>query len=749
MEAARARNDAADDAGVAPRTGAFRGGDRVGVLPPLPLGGAYDYVVPTGLELAEGDFVTVPLGSRNANGVVWGPGDGRVEAGKLRQVTGRHDLPPLSADVRAFVEWVAAYTLTPAGAVLRMVMSARSLFEPTARRPAAGRVAYRLAGSPPARMTKARRRVVDLLADGPPRTLSDICEAAAVGASVVRGLADHATLERIVPPEDGGFETPDVARPGVRLTSGQADAVAVLNARIAEDGFNVTVIDGVPGSGKTEVYLEGIASTLRRGRQALVLLPEIALTARWLERFEARFGARPALWHSDLNQSERRRAWRAVASGAARVVVGARSALFLPYPELGFVVVDEEHDPSYKQEDGAVYNARDMAVARGHLSGFPVALVSATPSLETVVNVDNGRYGRVHLPERHGAAGPPRIEAIDMRDTGLPAGSWLSPPLVAAVRETLAAGEQAMLFLNRRGYAPLTLCRGCGFRFECPNCSAWLVEHRRAGRLMCHHCGLSQDFPESCPDCGAGDRFAACGPGVERLAEEVRGRFPDARLEIVASDTLSGPRATRALLTRIEGREIDILIGTQVLAKGHHFPLLTLVGVVDADLGLDGGDLRAAERTYQLHFQVAGRAGRADRPGRVLMQSHLPDHPVMAALVSGDRDSFLDREKEARRRAGMPPFGRLASLIVSGRDENAAFAVARRLGDAAPRGEGISVLGPAPAPLSVLRGMYRFRLLLKAARNVPVQEHVRGWLRGVSRPSNVRVRVDIDPYSFL
>ncbi len=742
-------NDAPGGAGAAPDSGAFRGGDRVGVLLPLPLGGAYDYLAPAGLELDEGDFVTVPLGSREVDGVVWGPGGGRVEAGKLRQVAGRHDLPALSADVRAFVEWVAAYTLSPVGAVLRMAMSARSLFGPPARRPAAHRIAYRLAGPPPERMTKARRRVIDLLADGPPRTLADICEAAAVGASVVRGLADRAALGRVVLPEDAGFAMPDAARPGVRLTSGQAVAVAALNARIAAGGFNVTVIDGVPGSGKTEVYLEGIASTLRQGRQALVLLPEIALTTRWLERFEARFGARPALWHSDLSQSERRRAWRAVASGAARVVVGARSALFLPYPELGFVVVDEEHDPSYKQEDGVVYNARDMAVARGHLSGFPVALVSATPSLETVVNVDNGRYGRVHLPERHGAAGPPRIEAIDMRDAGLPAGSWLSPALAAAARETLAAGEQVMLFLNRRGYAPLTLCRGCGFRFECPDCSAWLVEHRRAGRLTCHHCGLSRGFPESCPDCGADDRFAACGPGVERLAEEVRGRFPDARLEIVASDTLSGPGATRELLARIEGREVDVLIGTQILAKGHHFPMLTLVGVVDADLGLDGGDLRAAERTYQLHFQVAGRAGRADRPGRVLLQTYLPDHPVMAALVSGDRDSFLDREKEARRRAGMPPFGRLASLIVSGRDERAAAAAARRLGASAPRGEGVSVLGPAPAPLSVLRGMHRFRLLLKAARNVPVQERVRGWLRESPPPSNVRVRVDIDPYSFL
>ena len=744
MGTTRTRNEASGNAETVREFRAFHEGDRVSVLLPLPLGGAYDYVVPPDLNLGEGDFITVPLGSREVNGVVWGPGDWDVDARKLRHVTGRHDLPSLSADARAFIEWVAAYTLAPTGAVLRMAMSVRSVFKP-----AAPRVAYRLSGPPPDRMTKARQRVIALLKDGPPRTLADICEAAAVGASVVRSLADGTTLRRLILPEDAGFKTPDIARAGVQLTSGQADAVATLNERLATDEFNVTVIDGVPGSGKTEVYLEGIASTLRRGRQALVLLPEIALTARWLERFEARFGVRPAHWHSELTQSKRRRTWRAVASGVARVVVGARSALFLPFPELGFIVVDEEHDPSYKQEDGTIYNARDMAVVRGHLSNFPVVLVSATSSLETVVNMGDGRYGCIHLPERHGTAGPPRIEAVDMRGVDLPADSWLSPPLAGAIRETLAAEEQVMLFLNRRGYAPLTLCRNCGFRFKCPNCSAWLVEHRRVGSLMCHHCGLSLCFPESCPECGADNRFAACGPGIERLADEVQAHFPDARLEIVASDTLAGPRAIQELIARIEDREVDILIGTQVLAKGHHFPMLTLVGVIDADLGLDGGDLRAAERTYQLLYQVAGRAGRAERPGRVLLQTYLPDHPVMAALVAGDRQAFLDREKEARQRAAMPPFGRLASLIVSGRDERAASDVARRLGSAAPQGEGISVLGPAPAPLSVLRGMYRFRLLLKVARNIPVQKLVRGWLGKVSCPSNVRIQVDIDPYSFL
>lgn len=744
MGTSRTTTDTAGSSGMATDSEGFGEGAQVSVLLPLPLGGAYDYAVPSGLFLREGDFVSVPLGGREVNGVVWGPGTGGVESRKIREIAGSHDLPRLSPDCRKFIEWVSAYTLAPAGAVLRMAMSVAAVFKP-----GTPRVAYRLSGPPPERMTKARQRVISLMEDGPPRTLADICEAAGVGASVVRGLADSATLERYLLPEDIGFESPDFARDGFQLADSQSDAAITLERKIDDGGFSVTVIDGVPGAGKTEVYLEGIAATLRQGRQALVLLPEIALTANWLERFEARFGVRPAQWHSELTQSVRRRTWRAVAGGTARVVVGARSALFLPFPELGYIVVDEEHDPSYKQEEGTIYNARDMAVARGHLSGFPVVLVSATPSLETVVNIESGRYGRVHLPERHGNAELPAIEVIDMRQVGLPAGSWVSPALEQAMGETLGAEEQVMLFLNRRGYAPLTLCRNCGFRFECPNCSAWLVEHRRVGRLMCHHCGLAVGFPDSCPECSADNRFAACGPGVERLADEVLSRFPDARAEVVASDTFSGPRAVRELIGRIENREVDILIGTQILAKGHHFPMLTLVGVVDADLGLDGGDLRAAERTYQLLYQVAGRAGRADRPGRVLLQTYLPEHPVMAALVSGDREAFLAREKEARQQAGMPPFGRLAALIVSGRDDRAVSVIARDLGSVAPHAEGVSVFGPAPAPLSILRGNFRYRLLLKATRQVPVQEVIRAWIGRITCPSNVRIQVDIDPYSFL
>ena len=721
------------------------GAGRVRVLLPLPLGGAYDYRVPGhGGALTAGAFVRVPLGSRETVGVVWGAAEGGFPAAKLKDVIAKLDCPPLGPDLRSLIDWVAAYTLAPPGAVLRMAMSVREALEPTPPR-----IAYRATGATPERLTEHRRRALTIARDGPPRGKTELAREAAVSVSVIDGLIAARALAA-APMIAGPAIAPVAPAAGAaRLSPAQAGAAAALAAAVARRGFSATLLDGVTGAGKTEVYFEAVAAALAAGRQALVLLPEIALTAQWLERFAARFGARPAEWHSDLRRAAKRAVWRAAAEGRASVVVGARSALFLPFADLGLIVVDEEQDGAFKQEDGVVYNARDMAVVRARLAAVPIVLASATPSLETVVNADAGRYTRISLPERHGGARLPEIASVDMRVEPPPRGQWLSPSLATALVATLDAGEQAMLFLNRRGYAPLTLCRACGHRLECPNCSAWLVEHRLAGRLQCHHCGHTRALPESCPACGAHDRLAACGPGVERLRDEVAVLAPEARAAIVASDTLRGPGAAEALIRQVTAHEIDVLIGTQAVAKGHNFPLLTLVGVVDADLGLGGGDLRAMERTYQLLHQVAGRAGRAERPGRVLLQTYMPEHPVMAALVSGDRDAFLAREAAARRDQAMPPFGRLAALIVSGVHEAKVAGVARALGRAAPSGHGLRVLGPAPAPLSLLRGRHRHRLLLKTARSVKIQDPLRAWLAKVRVPASVRVQVDVDPYSFL
>jgi primosomal protein N' (replication factor Y) len=717
---------------------------RVPVLLPYPFAGPFDYRVPPGMDPQPGDLVLVPLNRREVIGVVWdGEADGGVGDNRLRPIAAILDAPPMRADLRHLVDWIAAYTLAPPGDVLTMALRTNAL---TAEQPPLG---WALADPrPELRRTEAREAVFAALAAGPLPAAS-VAGAAGVSAAVVRSLADAGALVPVSLPIPGRFAAPDPEHQGPVLSAAQEDAASALRQAVAAREFAVFLLDGVTGSGKTEVYLEAVAECLRQGRQALVLLPEIALSSQWIARFTARFGTAPAAWHSDLSSRTRRATWRAVDAGEARVVVGARSALFLPFPDLGLVVIDEEHETAFKQEDGVVYHARDMAVVRARLCQAPAILASATPSLETTANVEAGRYRRLHLPARHGGATMPQVSLVDLRVHKPERGQFLSPVLLAAIQATLERGEQAMLFLNRRGYAPLTLCRACGHRMQCPNCTAWLVEHRARRSLQCHHCGHSVPIPVACPQCAAENSLTAVGPGIERITEEARAAFPEARILVMASDTLPGPHAAAEAARAIENREVDLIIGTQIVAKGWHFPHLTLVGVVDADLGLGGGDLRAAERTVQLLHQVSGRAGRAEAPGHVLLQTWNPGHKVMQALLAGDLASFMESEAAERRPGNWPPYGRLAALIVSADTGEAADIAARDLGRAAPHGDGLVVLGPAPAPLSILRGRHRRRLLLKTRRDIAVQPLLRLWLAQVNPGRGVRIDVDVDPVSFL
>jgi len=733
---------------------------RVPVLLPYPFPGPFDYRVPPGFDPHPGDIALVPLNNREELGVVWdAPPDDAVADHRLKPLIGMVEAPPMKQDLRRLVDWMAAYTLAPPGEVMAMALRVPRI----APGPATG---WRLADPlPDVRLTEARRRVVEVLKEAPGkgnetaapvlaaatvRATADLAQAASVSAGVIRGMADAGLLVPATLTAAAPFAMPDPDhRSANTLSPEQERAAATLRNAVAAREFSVTLLDGVTGSGKTEVYLEAVAECLRQKRQSLVLLPEIALSSQWLERFQRRFGVAPAVWHSDLTSKVRRTTWRAVADGAAPVVVGARSALFLPFPDLGLMVVDEEHETAFKQEEGVVYHARDMAVVRARFCQAPAVLVSATPSLETVANVEAGRYHHIMLPNRHGGAVLPDVAAIDLRETPPARGHFLAPPLIDAVRGTLARGEQAMLFLNRRGYAPLTLCRHCGHRMQCPNCTAWLVEHRTRKELQCHHCGHTVPIPGECPACGAANSLTAVGPGVERITEEAASLFPEARRLVMASDTMPGPHAAAEASRAIAAREVDLIIGTQIVAKGWHFPHLTLVGVVDADLGLAGGDLRAAERTVQLLHQVAGRAGRAEAPGRVLLQTFSPEHPVMQALVAGDLAGFMASEAAQRRPGHWPPYGRLAALIVSADSALLADALARDLGRAAPSGDGVEVLGPAPAPLAILRGRHRRRLLLKTRRDVAVQPILRAWLAKVTVPRGGRVDVDVDPMSFL
>ena len=715
----------------------------VSVLVPVAVDAPYTYGAPAGVQ--PGDIVEVPLGTRSAVGVVWDdPPDETIGHNRLRPLTGRFDVAPLSKEIRTFVDWVANYTLTPRGMVLRMVLRS-----PAALAPEPPLERLRLAGPAPQRMTAAREKVL-VVAGSAEWTRSALAEAAGVSSGVIDGLIEAGTFAKVLvsvaevaPAYDAGFAAP-------AFSDEQAAAVATVRAAVGEGRYAAILLDGVTGSGKTEVYFEGIAAALAADKQVLVLLPEIALTAEFLERFRKRFGAAPAEWHSAVSSKARARLWRGVADGSVRVVVGARSALFLPFRELGLIVVDEEHDLAYKQEEGAVYNARDMAVVRAHLAGFPVVLSSATPSVESRVNADAGRYTRLVIAARYQDSPLPVVRAVDLRRHPPERGRFLSPVLVAAIGETIAEKRQALLFLNRRGYAPLTLCRTCGHRFQCPNCSTWLVEHRFRGTLMCHHCGHTEKRPQACPNCEDTESLVPVGPGVERVAEEVALRFPSARTIALSSDMLGGVERLREELAGVAQGDVDIVIGTQLVAKGHNFPLINLVGVVDADLGLAHGDLRAAERTFQLLSQVTGRAGRAGGASRAFLQTYSTEQPVIQALVDGDREAFYAREIAARRSAGLPPCGRLAALIVSAGRRDDAFRFATALRHAAPSDAPVEVLGPAEAPLAVVRGRHRFRLLAQSARAVDLQAYIRAWLAaGPKARGDLRVQVDVDPQSFL
>ncbi len=720
---------------------------RARVLLVNPALGPLDYRVPHGMNIEPGSIVLAPLGPRQMVGVVWEedhmPSAGEVGDNRLRNLIQVYDVPPLGAPLRRLIEWTANYYLSAPAAVLRMALSSASALDggPTVTE-------YRATGTIPARLTPQREQALERIG-ARQGLIRELAEMAGVSDAVIRGLVKLGAIEGVMVRLDTPFEAPDPAHAAPALSPDQQAAGRVLADMVAAGVFAPVLLDGVTGSGKTEVYFEAIAQALRGGRQSLVLLPEIALTEPFLRRFEARFGVAPVAWHSDLRQSQRRRAWRAIATGEALVAVGARSALFLPYRNLGLIVVDEAHETSFKQEEGVQYHARDVAVMRGHFEGFPVVLASATPAIETRQQVALGRYQELKLPGRYGKAQMPKIEAIDLTADPPPRGRWLAPTLVAAMEETLERGEQSLLFLNRRGFAPLTLCRHCGHRFQCPNCTAWMVEHRLLGRLQCHHCGHHMPPPRACPECHTEDSLVACGPGVERIADEVALLFPEARRMIVTSDTLWSPARAAEFVGRMEAGDLDIVIGTQLVTKGYHFPNLTLVGVIDADLGLQGGDLRAAERSFQQIAQVAGRAGRGTKPGHVFVQTHSPASAVISALVSGDAESFYAAETEARRDAAAPPFGRFAAIIVSSENQKEAESAAAHIGKAAPSIEGMHVYGPAPAALAMLRGRHRHRLLVHARRALDVQDVIRDWLGALEWPRSVRVSVDVDPYSFV
>ncbi|PIR37126.1 MAG: primosomal protein N' [Alphaproteobacteria bacterium CG11_big_fil_rev_8_21_14_0_20_39_49] len=718
----------------------------VKVLFPLFLPEPLTYSVPADSKIKEGDFVRANLGNKSVIGVVWQTDISDSGKYKIKPINKKLNVRPLSPDLMKFINWVADYTLSGKGMVLKMAMSSPKALEDEKQI-----TAYEInkQALSDIKISKHGMRVISLLNEaGIPLTASEIEEQAAVGKSVIKTLVDKGAIKiTLIEPRR---DIPHISKLDINLSASQQIAADELCKKVEAQKFSATLLDGVTGSGKTEVYFSAIEQALQiEGSQILIMLPEIALTTQIVHRFEQKFGFEPTKWHSGLTPARKEKNWRDISNGRARLIIGARSALFLPYTNLRAIIVDEEHDGSYKQEEGVIYHARDMAVVRAGIEKCPIILASATPSIETVENVRSGKYSVLKLDSRFGEAVMPDIKIVDMRKEKLRADKWISSFLKEQLAQNIIAGRQSLLFLNRRGYAPLTLCRECGFRFKCPDCSSWLVEHKSFKKLMCHHCGFNRHIPEQCPECNKEDRLVSCGPGVERIVEELQDSFPTARICLMTGDNITSSKQVSEVLRSITDGEVDIIVGTQVIAKGHHFPELTHVGVIDADLGLEGGDLRASEHTYQLLQQVAGRAGREKQKGTVIMQSYMPDNSVMKSLSTGSRDDFINTEIQSRMKTKMPPYSRLASIIISGKNERLTQNIAKAIVRAAPLQDEVRVMGPVPATIYMLRGNYRFRILIKTMRNINIQKWIAKLLSQVKTPASVNVKVDIDPYSFM
>lgn len=729
----------------------FKAGDVVKVLIPNVVNAGYDYRLTGPATL--GQFVACRVMNRPYIGVVWGFGDSGLPPEKIKDVSAVYDARLAITDL----QWIAkmsGWTLMTPGAVLRLIVNVPDAFSPPKMEQL-----YGLNITDAVRMTASRQAVADAFAsnDNEPMSATDVQNIARVSPSVVRTMISGGILvpkeQRARPTEYNSPEYHDCGN--IVLNPEQQSAADVIGAAIDRGGFSVYLLDGITGSGKTQVYFDAAWRAYSRGGSVLLMMPEIALTAQFMHRFAARFGAAPVVWHSNLTAARRREIWRGVLRGKIRMVVGTRSALFLPWQNLGLIVVDEEHDTSYKQEDMGNYHARDMAVLRGKIAGFPVVLASATPSAETLQNVASGKYQVLRLTSRVGGAQLPKIETIDLREnrpepyqvSDVLNNGFLSVPLCNAISDTIAAHRQVMLFINRRGFAPIVQCKKCGWVAGCPDCSVGMTYHRAVGKLLCHMCGRTAPMPTKCPDCG-GD-VSMRGAGLEKIAEEVSVRFPSARVALVSSDTISTRQSLERIVAKMESGEIDIVIGTQILAKGHHFPNLTLVGVVDADMGLFGTDFRAAEHTFQQLFQVAGRAGRGEFPGRVLLQTYQPQHPVLCAICAGDRDAFMAADMASRQSAKMPPFGQLIAVIVECQREDTLKKYCAGLAAAAPCAPGVKIMGPIAAGVYQIRNWYRMRFLVMGGPTTLLQPVVAHWLRAIKQPANMRVKVDVNPQNFM
>lgn len=728
------------------------------VAVPMPLFGSFDYLPPKGIgakSCAPGSRVRVPFGRRQLTGLILDvAAQASVGPDALKRVSEVMDTGSVFGDSEVFelCRWAADYYHHPVGEVLATALpTALRKGRPAARTPLqAWCLTPAGAGIDPSALKRARKQAAVLSrlpVDGSPMDEASLREALGNVRPVLKALQDKGWIEPATLVRPLGEPVPPA--PGHAPNEGQEQALAALQAGIGR--FGAYLLEGVTGSGKTEVYLRTAEQALAAGRQVLVLVPEIGLTPQLINRFRERLPGPLAVFHSGLSEGERLDAWLAARDGEAGVVLGTRSALFTPLARPGLIVVDEEHDGSYKQQDGFRYSARDLAVRRAQLAGVPVILGTATPSLETLQNARKGRYAHLRLPRRAADAAPPALKVLDVR--GRPMREGVSESLIQHARRHLETGGQVLFFLNRRGYAPTLMCHDCGWVCECRRCDARMTWHQRGNRLRCHHCGAARPVETRCPDCGSGN-LLALGLGTERVEAVLREALPAYPLARVDRDTTSRKGAFERLMLDVESRHVRILVGTQILAKGHHFPALSLVGVLNADYGLFGADFRAAEHMAQLMTQVAGRAGRAERPGEVYIQTHHPTHPLLVRLITEGYTSFAEAALGEREQAGLPPYSHLALLRAESAHENAPMAfLEQAAGGLNTRvGDGLELWGPVPAPMERRAGRTRAQLLIQSTSRGRLHKALGPWVRGLadlSTARRVRWSLDVDPQDLL
>lgn len=692
-----------------------------------------------------GSLVEVPLGSKVVIGVVWSAGNTKFDHSRLKQIIGTINNIKLEPEFISFLKKAHAYTLSPLQSFLKMAVQSLNFHKDQKVA-----ISYKLNNSDHFQITQRQKELVTYIKEQPQSIAqyTKIKKDLGISFSVIKSLEKKGVLSKFI---ENKYNQERIFNEPIILNSEQRRAVSQLRISYVKNEFRTWLLFGITGSGKTEVYLNLASERIEKGEQVLILLPEISLTVDFHQRIMKRYGALSGEWHSQLNLNERRRVFKNVVNGHIKLVVGARSALFLPFKNLSLIIVDEEHDASYKQEETPIYNARDLAVLRASTLKSQIILSSATPSIETWHNCRLGKYHKVDLLKRFGEVYEPRVTLIDMNVEETPKNSWISVPMIEQIKISLEKKEQVLIFLNRRGYAPIVFCTACRISLECKNCSTKLVYHKKKNCYLCHICGYKVPEITECVKCKSADNFIPIGPGVERIRDEISKLFPDALSKIFSSDSFLKGEKNVEDMDKIKSGEIDIIIGTQLISKGYNFPHLKLVAVIDADMGLNSGDHRVMEKSYQVIKQVVGRAGRYASDGKALIQTWMPRHPVLQALLEDQGEKFLNAELEQRIEANFPPHGKLISLILSGKNESTLMDFGIKLKNQfySLNLQDFEIFGPAVAPISRIKNKTRVRLLIKSNKMTKISQiEVRDWLKNILVPNNVYFSVDIDPYNF-